>query len=68
MSWALGLKIFYIYIYIKPMIIGKHRKDIAGRWKGPQNFIFKVMKTIKKDIMGVKNISVLLSENEISYF
>jgi hypothetical protein len=26
------------------------------------------MKNIKKNIMGVKNISVLICENEISYF
>ncbi len=26
------------------------------------------MKNIEKDIMGVKNISVLVGENEISYF
>jgi hypothetical protein len=26
------------------------------------------MKSTKKDIMGVKNISVLVAENEISYF
>jgi hypothetical protein len=30
MLWALGLKIN------KPRIIGKHRKDIGGCWKGPQ--------------------------------
>ncbi len=28
--------ILYLYIY-KPRIIGKHRKDIGGQWKGPQN-------------------------------
>jgi hypothetical protein len=26
------------------------------------------LKNIKKNIMGVKNISVLIGENEISYF
>jgi len=34
----------------------------------PPKFIFKVIKNIKKDIMGVKNINVLVGENEISYF
>jgi hypothetical protein len=64
--WALGLKIFYVYIYNKPWIIGKHRKDIKGCWKGPPNFIIKIVKNIKKDIMGVKNISVSVGENDIS--
>jgi hypothetical protein len=41
---------------------------LEGHWKGPQKFIFNVMKNIKKDIMGVKNIGVLVGENEISYF
>jgi hypothetical protein len=36
--------------------------------KSLQKFIFKVLKNIKKDIMGVKGISVLVGENEISYF
>jgi hypothetical protein len=52
------LKTFYIYIFYKPRIIGKHRKDIGGCWKGPQKFIFTVMKNIKKDIMGVKILVV----------
>jgi hypothetical protein len=42
----------------------KHRKDIG---KAPNCFL-KVMKNIKKDIMGAKNIIVLVSENSISYF
>jgi hypothetical protein len=29
----------------------------------PQKIILKVMKNIEKDIMGVKNISVLVGEN-----
>jgi hypothetical protein len=66
MLWALGLKIFYIYIYFKSRIIGKHRKDIRGCWKAPQKFSIKVVKIIKKDVMGVETISVLVGENEIS--
>jgi hypothetical protein len=58
--------ILYIYIFFKPRIIGKHKKDIRGHWKGPPNFIIKVVKNIKKDIMGVKHISVLIGENQIS--
>jgi hypothetical protein len=68
MLWALGLKIFYIYMFNKPRIIGKHRKVIEGHLKGTQKLIFKVMKNIKKDIMGVKNVNFLVGENEISYF
>jgi hypothetical protein len=51
--------IHYIYIYFKPRVIGKHRKDIG---KAPNCFL-KVIKNIKKDIMGAKNINVLVSEN-----
>jgi hypothetical protein len=40
-------------------VIGKHRKDIG---KAPNCFL-KVIKNIKKDIMGAKNINVLVSEN-----
>jgi len=41
MLWALGLKIFlYLYIY-KPRIIGKHRKDIGGQWKDPENLFLR---------------------------
>jgi hypothetical protein len=59
MLWALELKIFYIYIFLKPRIIGKYREDIGGCWKGPKKYFCLVMKNIKKDIPGVKNISVL---------
>ncbi len=31
-----------------------HRKKIDGYHKGFQKIVFKVMKNIKKDIMGVK--------------
>jgi hypothetical protein len=48
MLWDLRLKVFYIYIFYKPRIIGKHRDDIRGHWTGPQNYIFKVMKNIKR--------------------
>ncbi len=34
----------------------------------PPNFICKVIKNTKKDIMGVRNINVLVGENEILYF
>jgi hypothetical protein len=40
----------------------------GGHWKGLQNFLFKIIKSIeRKDIMGVKNINYLVGENEISY-
>jgi len=55
-------------MFNKPRIIGKHRKVIEGHLKGTQKLIFKVMKNIKKDIMGVKNVKFLVGENEISYF
>jgi hypothetical protein len=45
--------IFYLFIY-KPRIIEKHRKVIKGRWKGPQRFIFKLIKNIKKDTWVLK--------------
>ncbi len=50
--------IHYIHFF-KPRVIGKHRKDIAKA----SNFFLKVMKNIKNDIMGAKNINVLVSEN-----
>ncbi len=37
MLWALGLNMFYIYIFYKPRIIGKHRKDIRDVGKAPKN-------------------------------
>ncbi len=40
----------------------KYRKDIGGHWKGTQKLIFKVMKNIKKDIMGVKSVCVLVGK------
>jgi hypothetical protein len=54
-------KIFYIFF--EPWIIGKHRKDICECWKGPNKIVCNVMKNIKNDIMGVKNINVLIGEN-----
>jgi hypothetical protein len=32
--------ILYLYIY-KPRIIAKHRKDIGGQWKGPENLFLR---------------------------
>jgi hypothetical protein len=54
MLWVFRLKIFHIYIFYKPSAIGKHKEDIGGHWKGPQNYIFTIMKNIKKDIWVFK--------------
>jgi hypothetical protein len=54
------------YIYFKSRVIGKHgKKDIGGHWESPQKLVFKVMKDAGKDIMGARNIYVLVHENEI---
>ncbi len=46
--------------------MGSIKKKNVG--KAPKILFFKIMKNIKIDIMGVKNISILVGENEISYF
>jgi hypothetical protein len=46
--------------------LGSIKKKNVG--KAPKILFFKIMKNIKIDIMGVKNISILVGENEISYF
>jgi len=45
--------ILYLYFY-KPRIIGKHREDIRGHSKGPQNYILKAMKNIKRILWALK--------------
>jgi deoxyhypusine synthase len=41
----------------------------GGHWKGLHKLILKIIIKIfkKKDIMGAKNINVLIGENKISY-
>jgi len=45
--------ILYLYFY-KPRIIGKHREDIRGHSKGPQNYILKVMENFKRISWALK--------------
>jgi hypothetical protein len=45
--------VLYVYFF-KPRIIEKHRMDIRGHWKGPQRFIFKLMRNIKKNTWVLK--------------
>jgi len=60
------LEIFYIYIFKTKDHWEALKKKNVG--KVPKILFFKIMKNIKIDIMGVKNISILVGENEISYF
>ncbi len=34
-----------------------------GQWKDPKKIVFEKMMNIKRDIMGVKNVYVLVGEN-----
>jgi hypothetical protein len=54
--------IYFIY-FLNHGLLGTHRKHIGVCGKGPKKFVCKIMKNIKKDIMGVKNINVSICEN-----
>ncbi len=54
MLWALGLKIFYNYIYFKPRVIGSIGKTLGDVGKAHKRNILKIMKTIKKHIQMLK--------------
>ncbi len=46
-----------------PWIIDKHdKKDCGGRWKEKKK-TFEAMKDVKKDMIGVRNVNVLIGEN-----
>jgi len=59
------LKIFYIFIYFsnEDFLWKRGRKDIGGCSKGPKKKSSDTTRAAQKDIVGAKNINVLVAEN-----
>jgi hypothetical protein len=41
---------------VENILLGSIERNIGECWKGLQNFMFKIMRNIKKDIMGFKKL------------
>jgi hypothetical protein len=55
--------ILYFLYFFKPRVVGKcGRKDIGGCWKGPKNLLLRPIRAAQKDIMGVRNINIIVGE------
>jgi hypothetical protein len=53
-----------LYYIFKQGIVGNHGKNnVGGGLERPQKKSFEIMRGTKKDIMGVKNVNLLISEN-----